>query len=251
MKTVTPKGDEATARALVDLLREKRFEEIEQQLDPSIVRPDIGYTFAKMAGIFPAGEPISSKVVGVTRYSNQDSSETNLTLEYEFPGKWLLVYVRIRRQEDESKILAFQVKSIPDSLENINKFTLTHKGHWQYFVLALAVVAFSLSLYAFVLCLRNEKGRLKWLWAVFVLTGIVRFGVNWTTGETVLTPLAIHLPCASATAVPYGPWLVAVFVPLGAILYLVRMERMRSLPQSSAPASGTSPASPGPPSLRS
>jgi hypothetical protein len=223
MKKMVPPADETFARERTDLLRQKRFEQIQRELEPSISDANTEETLKTMAGMFPAEEPKSVKVVDIKFLRHEGSSTHSLTLEYEFTDTWLLVNIAIKRLNGLSTIAAFNVTPIADSLENVNRFSLAGKSVLQYLMLALALAAPIFSLYVLVECLRTKNLRFKWLWAIFILFGVGRLAVNWTTGELAFTPLAVHIPCASLTAVPaYGPWVVAVSLPLGAFLFMAR-----------------------------
>jgi hypothetical protein len=183
-----------------------------------------------MAEMFPAEEPKSVKVVDIKFLRNEGSSTHSLTLEYEFSDTWLLVNIAIKRLNGPSTIAAFNVTPISDSLESVNRFSLAGKSGLQYLMLGLALAAPIFCLYVLVVCLRTKNQRFKWLWAIFILFGVGRLAVNWTTGELAFTPLAVHVPCASMTAVPaYGPWVVAVSLPLGALLFMAR-RRANDMP---------------------
>jgi hypothetical protein len=226
MKKITPEKDESFAREYADLLRQQRFEQIEQVLDPSISDSNIKGTLARMAGMFPTEEPKSVKVVDLRFLHSPDSSTHSLTFEYEFTDKWLLVNMSIQRKDGTSTITGFNVTPIADSLENVNRFSLVGKGSVQYGMLGLAIIGPLFCLYVLVLCLRNKEQNLRWLWAIFIFFGVGRLAVNWTTGELTFTPLAFHIPCASILAVPaYGPWMLTVSLPLGAILFLIVHDR--------------------------
>jgi hypothetical protein len=227
MKKMTPPGDELFARKYVDLLRQQAFDQVEQELDPSIVGSGARNTLATMAGMFPAGEPISTKVVAYSFRHDRQSSTDSLTLEYEFPDKWLLVDMSIQRMGGASRILAFHVTPIADSLEHINRFSLVGKSALQYVILGLALAAPIFSFYVLAVCLRTKGQNRKWLWAIFILVGVGKLAINWTTGALTFTPLAINIPCGGATTAVgvYGPWVVAVHLPLGAILFLRKRSR--------------------------
>jgi hypothetical protein len=216
MKTITPPEDEVFARKWVDLLRQREFDQVGQKLDPSIPGSDVRNTLDKMAEMFPAGEPKSTKVVDYNFRTHL------LTLEYEFPNKWLLVDILIKRMGGASTILAFRVSTIADSLEHNNRFSLVGKSVLQYGILGLALAAPIFSFYVLAFCLRTKNLNRKWLWAIFILVGVGKLGVNWTTGALIFTPLAVQVPCGGATTTMgvYGPWVVTVNLPLGAILFL-------------------------------
>jgi hypothetical protein len=220
MKRWTPPEAESIARNYVDLLRQGKFDQIERDLDSSVTDSDVRDTFAKMAAIFPTENPESVKVVGAHIFHGQEYSTTDITLEYQFPSKWLLVSVVTRRQGDLSTVVGFHVNPTPDSLENLNKFTLVGKSAVQYLILTLTVCSLLFSFYVLVLCIRTKNGKTKWLWMLFILVGVGKLAVNWTTGQWTFTLLAIQIPCATANHPFYGPWTVAAFLPLGAILFL-------------------------------
>ena len=220
----------SVARNYVELLRQNRFDQIEKNLDPSLANPDD--TLATMAAMFPSEEPTSVKVVGANIIRGRDS-KAFITLEYEFSGKWLLANVAMQKKDGATTITAFNVTSIPDSLENLNRFTLVGKSWAHYTVLLLGVLAVLLSLYAFVLCLRTRMGKVKWLWAVVCLLGVGGLGMNWTTGQSNFTPLAFHAPPAGAGAPLYGAWIVYVSLPVGPVLFLMLRDRLRR-PEPSA-----------------
>jgi hypothetical protein len=222
MKRFTPPEDEAIARKYVDLLRQEKFEQIDVDLDPSLIDSNLRDTLAKMAGMFPPDSPKSAKVVGAHAFRGPEFSRINITLEYEFPSSWLLVDITTQRKGDVFTIVGFHVNPISDSLENLNKFTLIGKGITQYGVLGMAIFATLCSLYVFVLCLRTKNVKKKWLWAIFILVGVGKLAVNWTTGHWGFQFVTLQIPCGSAAAPLYGPWTVAVSLPLGAILFLLR-----------------------------
>jgi hypothetical protein len=99
MKSFTPTADESIARNCVDLLRQEKFDQIERQLDPTLVDSNLRNTLAEMAALFPNGDPESVKVVGLNVSQRQEYSATTIQLEYEFPGKWLLVSVTTQKKK--------------------------------------------------------------------------------------------------------------------------------------------------------
>ncbi len=227
MKKWTPPEAEADARNYVELLRQGKFERIEHDLDASVTDSNIQDTFAKMAAIFPTGDPESVKVVGAHTFHGQGNSITDITLEYELPGKWVLATVGTQSKGNVSTITGFHVNPMADSLENLNKFSLRGKGASQYVILTCAVCALLFSLYALVLCLRTKTVKTKWLWVLFILVGLVRLAVNWTTGEFTFTLFAFQIPCVAAIHPLYGPWTMALYLPLGAVLFLHHRWKMK------------------------
>src|SRR6185437_10327039 len=87
MKKITPPEDEATARRYVELLRQNKFDLLEQDLDPSLQGPGTRAALASMAAMLPADTPSSVKVVGYQTLFSPGSRTTSVTLEYGFSGK--------------------------------------------------------------------------------------------------------------------------------------------------------------------
>src|SRR6266446_5592773 len=236
MRKWTPPEDESLARKYVDLLRQRKFDQIERDLDPSVADSNVGDTFDKMAGMFPAAIPDSVKVVGANIFHGQEYSTTNITLEYQFQGKWLLVSVATQRKGNTSTVVCFHVYPIPDSLENLNKFTLIGKSAIQYVILACAVGWLLFTFYVFILCIRSKDVKPKWLWMMIVLVGVGKFAVNWRTSQWTYQLFAIQIPCFSMIHPLYGPWTVAAYLPLGAIFFLHRRWKLKISGESIPPS---------------
>lgn len=222
VKKMTPPEDEQIARSYINLLRQNKFEQIQKNVDPSVKSADVKKALLKMAALMPPQEPKSVKVVHVNVVHSSDTYRSDISLEYEFPNEWLLINVVIQKKNGVSTLLAFNVDRLRDSLENLNKFTLAGKSQLQYAVLALAILIPLFSLYVLILCVRTRIEKRKWLWVVFIVLGIGQFTINWTTGQWRITPVAVELFGAVGFASPYGPWMISISIPLGAIVFLLR-----------------------------
>lgn len=225
-------GDRALAKSYIDLLRQRRYADIEAVADPIIRDELFRDTLVRMASLIPAGEPKSVTLVGATRTNTPDWSTVNLSYEYEFPARWLVINVALKKHGRDVTIVGFNVYPEPTSLEEHNRFSLDGKTGIHYLALILAVIFPSLTLYSLVVCARTRLRGRKWPWILFIVVGIGKFAVNWSTGQWVLVLPAIQLFSASAIARPYGPWTLAVSLPLGAVIFLLLKSDL------SAPAAG-------------
>ena len=219
--------DQVTAKSYIDRLRARNFDEIEKVLDPSIRTTDIRDRLVKMADLVPNQEPTSVKVVGAHSFSAPDTKTVNTTFEYNFRGKWLLANVAVQERQGTKTIVGFNINPMPQSLEAQNRFTLAGKNAIQYSVLTAAIAATLVTLYSLVICAKTKFPKRKWLWMLFILVGFGKLAVNWTTGEWGIAPLSVQLFSAAAMAPLYGPWTIAVSLPLGAIVFLFfKMPRL-------------------------
>ena len=225
IKKFTPPEEEAIATNYIAMLRQNQFEPIQKDLDPSLKGVLTQDTLVKMAAAIPAQDPISVKVIGAHQVRNSNLYRINLSFEYEFPSKWLLINVATQKKDGVSTIIGFNIYPLSDSLENLNKFTLAGKNLLQYVTLSLAILVPVFTLYALALCIRTKMEKRKWLWVIFIIIGIGKFTVNWTTGQWNLAPLSFQLFGAGSFAPPYGAWLISISLPLGAILFLLRRKK--------------------------
>jgi hypothetical protein len=226
IKKFTPPEDEAIATNYIALLRQNKFEQIQNDMNPSIKTAFTQDLLIKMAEAIPPQDPVSVKVIGAHQVHGSDLYKINLSFEYQFPSKWLLINVAIQKKGGVSTIIGFNVYPLSDSLENLNRFTLAGKNFLQYATLVFAVLVPFFTLFALVLCIRTKMAKRKWLWIIFILFGLGKLTVNWTTGQWQFAPLSFQFFGASAFAPMYGSWLIAVSLPLGAILFLLRRKKL-------------------------
>lgn len=220
---LVPAVDQALAMYYVDLLRERNFDDIDRATIPSVRGPKLYAALLKMADALPEKEaPSSRKLVGAQVNTDQDGTTTNVVFEYDFSGKWVLANVVLLRKPGSVSLAGLSVRAVPESLEERHRFRLSGKSATHYVALALAILFPLLTLYALVACVRTAMAWQKWAWMLFILLSFGSFTINWTTGETQFSALAIGVLGASATGVLYGPWMLSVSFPLGALTFLLR-----------------------------
>jgi hypothetical protein len=223
MKKMIPEQDAAVAKHYTEAIRHGEYEALEQDAGPSLAGPELRGMLVNMTTIFPdpTEEPTSLKPVALGFFRKADgATNTSITLEYEFREKWVLAEVVTQKINGKVMLMGIQVRSIPESIETLNGFNFLGKGGSQYTVLLLALMAPLLALYAFVMCIKARLGMSKWLWLAFILVGVGKLAVNWTTGQVFFTPFAVQLVPGGASALGYAPWMVYTSLPIGAIAFL-------------------------------
>ena len=228
LRKITPAEDEAVATNYIALLRQNKFEPILANADQSLKSVFTKELLVKMANAIPPQDPISIKIVGVQRFHNSDFSSINLAFEYQFSTNWMVINVMTQKKGGISTIVGFHVYDFGDSLENRNKFTLSGKSFLQYVTLALGILIPIFIFCVLVLCIRTKMEKKKWLWIIFILFGIGRFTVNWTTNRWGVSPLYVLLFGSGSFAPPFGPWLISIAFPLGAIIFLIRRKKLKA-----------------------
>jgi hypothetical protein len=223
--------EQAIAQKYIDELRSLDFGDIEKAIDPTIAEEVAGGTLAKMAALIPNGTPTSVQLVGANRFSSESAGTTlNLTYEYQFGTQYLLTNVATKTKNGVLTIVGFRVLPESASLEAQNKFNLSGKSVLQYGVLGAAIMMAIFTLVALAVCIRTKMKRRKWLWILFILFGFGKLSVNWATGQWGVMVLAAQLFSASGTAAYFGPWIVSVSLPVGAVLFLMNRRRLEVTP---------------------
>jgi hypothetical protein len=223
--------EQAIAQKYIDELRSLDFGDIEKAIDPTIAEEVAGGTLAKMAALIPNGTPTSVQLVGANRFSSESAGTTlNLTYEYQFGTQYLLTNVATKTKNGVLTIVGFRVLPESASLEAQNKFNLSGRSVLQYGVLGAAIMMAIFTLVALAVCIRTKMKRRKWLWILFILFGFGKLSVNWATGQWGVMVLAAQLFSASGTAAYFGPWIVSVSLPVGAVLFLMNRRGLEVTP---------------------
>lgn len=231
LQKIASPAEQATARKYIDELRSLDFGDIEKAIDPTIADGIAGGTLAKMAALIPNGTPTSVQLVGANRFSSESTGTTlNLTYEYQFGTQYLLANVATKAKNGVLTIVGFRVLPESASLESQNKFNLSGKSALHHGVLGAAIAMAIFTLVVLVVCIRTKIRRRKWLWILFVLFGFGKLSVNWTTGQWGVMVLAAQLFSASARAGFFGPWIVSVSLPVGAVIFLMRRRSLETGP---------------------
>jgi hypothetical protein len=223
-------AEQAVARKYIDELRSLDFGDIEKVIDPTIADQVAGGTLAKMAALIPEGTPTSVQLVGAYRFSSPSVGTTlNLTYEYQFGTRYLLMNVATKTRDGVMTIVGFRVQPESTSLKAQNSFHFSGKGALQYGVLAAAITTAIFTLVVLIVCIRTKIEKRKWLWILFILFGFGKLSVNWATGQWGVMVLAVQLFSASASAAFSGPWIVAVSFPVGAVLFLIKRRTLAGI----------------------
>lgn len=224
LSAIASTEDQALATKYIDLMRAHRFEEIEQAADPG-VRAQLHDALGRMAEALPEATPTSITLVGAHKLTNGQGLTTNLTFEYGFGEEWFLINVAWLSNDDTFAIVGFNVYDLEGSLEELSKFELAGKSPSHYLVLVWAVAVPIFCVYTLIVCARTRLTGRKWPWIIFILFGVGKVSLNWTSGEWAFAPLVVQLLGAGVTAQPYTPWVVSVSLPLGALLFWWRRRR--------------------------
>ncbi len=223
-------------RSVVDKLSSGDVSSVEQLLDPKLVEPNVRAALERTAAVLPAEpalsvEPVAWNVV----VSTAGPRTATVAAEYTYPSsKWFVISGELTGEPGSFRILRFNVEPLSVPMAQLHAFTFQGKGVMHYVFLLLAVLAFALSAFAFVRCVRSKNIRRKWLWAAFTLLGFCAFTLNWTSGAISVNPFSFNLFSAGATRAGWvGPWIITFCIPIGAIAFLLKHRNVAAEPTES------------------
>lgn len=222
--------EQMLAKQYIRHLQLRQFEDIEKVVHPALRDPNLHKSLVQMADLIPVGEPSVVTLIGAQRHIAGDDSSLNLTYEYGFSGKWILTNVAVKKRADGFSIIGFSVIPQLASIEEINQFSMKGKSSLHYLMLTLAVVFPALTLLALVICARMTLRGRKWPWILFILTGFGTLTMNWTSGAINFIPVSLQLFSASASSAFYGPWIVSISLPIGALCFLIFRKNHAAVP---------------------
>ena len=226
MEKIIPPEDEAATKHYFELIRQDRFDEIQPLLNDDMKASLDRTTFEKMRAFIPDGDPLSIRVVGYYWNFTAGSTTETVTLEYQYRGEWLLFNAVTHKDSGATLISGLAIRPMDGSIEESNRFTLAGKGLDHYVMLSLMTLDVLLSVWALILCAMTPVKKRKWLWALFILVGVGKLSMNWTTGEIFTQIAYISVPVVAAGANIYGPWTISICFPLGAFIFLLRRNKL-------------------------
>jgi hypothetical protein len=222
MNAVIPQKEAAIGQGYIDDIRHQNFAPIEATFDPAYKGEGLRSGLQKMAGFFPKDDAKSVKTVGSNTVTFNGQTTYNFTYEYEFPHAWVLGHIYYKRSGNDIVIERMDVYPLRASLEEINAFTLRGKTPFQIGFLALAAFLAIFTIGTAIIAIRTPIPKRKWLWVVFTLLGFVQISLNWTTDELNYNPISFLLLSAGFVQQFYGPLLIQIAFPLGAVIFWLK-----------------------------
>ena len=178
----------------------------------------------QMYALTPPGSVISSKIIGYHSFIEGNHRTVDLTFEDQYAEKWLLTTVGTRTDEDQKVLLTFRAVAQNESVEEQNRFTWKGKSWPQFLMLAFALLSLCVSFYTCYRVVRLTSLRYRWVWVILALIGFGRVNLNWTTGAVSANLIWLGIPTMHAFQPLYGPWLISVLFPVGAIVVLLKIR---------------------------
>ena len=231
-KKFLPEQEIKFSKNYFELLKNKNFEEALKPLNKKLKeKNETKKLLTKIAELFPKEKAKKIDLVGSSTFilntNDKKIWSANITFQYAYDNLWLINNILLSRIND-GKIIVNGVNVTPlhNSLENINKFSFLNKPFLNYLILFLAVLIPIFIIYTFIIFIRTPIKKHKWLWGFFILIGIIKFTLNWTTGYLHINLLSLNL---LGSGFFYGnkfsPVFISIGLPIGAILFWLKKRK--------------------------
>jgi hypothetical protein len=236
LQRLTPKADDDLARHFIDSIRTGNYNDADKLLDSSLAASDRLSGLRSLHVVLDHGEPLQIEEIGCNVSGIGGERKVNISYQIHFAGKWVIGNVLIKRQAETATILGAHFREIPDSLEALNRFSLSGKSPLFYAFFLACIVIPCFIIFTLVVCIRTPVRR-KWLWILFILFGLVQFRLNWTTGQWDVQPISfVLLGSGSSAAGVYAPWILNFGLPVGAFFLLIYGRKKKTPIRYSLPS---------------
>ncbi len=227
-KKCVPQETEKLAIQCLRLIKSKKTKKASNLFVHQYRTPKTIEALNKISTLMNSGTLKSQKLVNwnVVNWTTKNSFSKKTILEYQqdLSGKWLLLTITIL---DDKFIAKFNALPLNKPLQEINAFTLSHKPVYYIPFLLLYIFVPLFSIFTLIVCFTTKLKKRKWLWIIFIIFGVGKYAMNWTSGQIFFSLLHFQLGTVGIFRQgACGPWIVSTSIPLGAILFGVFKNRI-------------------------
>lgn len=168
------------------------------------------------------------KFMNSKAYLTKKNKTTYMRYQVEFDGGYVHVMALVHNTGPDFMMSGFFLEPLPGHLAEYNTFEFEGKPIRAYVMLFLAIGVPLFILYSLYLCLTVKGVPQRFKWFVFIFFGFTSFVFNWTNELWGFQLLTLHVVGATILRDGiYGPWMLTVYVPVGAILFQRKLRHMR------------------------
>jgi len=223
---LTPTEPDKFAREFIEALRTGRITDAVQQLDSTLQSNEGMAGLQSLSLSFKGGDLKQLEGIGVHTFYTPDATSVNLSYQMELSTGWFTGNVLVAERPSGRKISSARFNLIPGPLEKIHAVNFARKGPGQYVFALLCGLNVVFIAGVTAMCARSRV-RKKGLWIVFILFGIVTVQMNWTTGDTQLSPFSfLLLGAACFQSSSWAPWILSLGMPVGAVVFLWKRKQL-------------------------
>lgn len=217
LQKAAPKEADQVAREFITALNKKNTDQAEKLIEPKI-RTEAKEKLKNLATLLDVGAPKKVQVVGVRVRQDKEQKLVQLNYQIYFEKVWVAASLAILENSEGRYIFSVRMDPLKEPLEKIYAFKLWGKSFFHYIVLLLFIAAPLFTLYVLIQCIRLPVKR-KWIWIPLIVLGFFPLYLDWTMGRAFIRLLGVHLFSISFMKAKYGPLVLSVGVPIGALIF--------------------------------
>jgi len=246
----TAKNDKETeaadqlARSFLKTLKSGDMEAIASISTKSLTSPDAIKMLKAMAGQLEKREIVSIETVKARIISQYFSKTTRTLMAYQLKldKGWMkaLVVLDSTKGNTDFKVSTLYTEPIDKPMSELYAFTMTGVPTVNYLFLALTICTPIFILYMVSVCFRMHAPFMqKFMWILFILVGVGTLNFDWSSGRMGFRLFsALFLGASAYKDTIYGPWVLTLSFPVGAIAFFVYLSRVMKAQRSENNQSG-------------
>jgi len=222
VENMAPRDDQQLARAAIDDLVAGRRDALAAKM-PEQFRANLAAVEPQMRAVLPPHPTVrlvQANWMKTASTGGPTARQSNLIYELSGGGRYAHAELIIQRDDRAAVVAGFHVEPAAGPIDSWSGLSLKGKSAAHYSMLAAALAAFGVTIWALVRIWRSGLFRRRWLWTIGALLGVTKLTINWATGEFAFMPISLQLFSASALKAGIGPWQVGVSIPLVALWVL-------------------------------
>lgn len=225
-----PKDADAFARDYLNMLKKGDIDGAMSATNKDLLTDKAKEQFLEISRVLDKGELLSAEVVKFYNMKWYFSKEKKTLIDYQLQleGAWVEAIVVVEGGDGAMSVSGVYVEPLPKSLREIHSENFYAKPPQQYMVAFIAFIIPIFIFYTLILCFFMPV-RFKAVWAILIVVGIARLSLDWTTGQIAFYPFSLMFFGAEAVKDGiYGPWVLSVSFPLGAVAFHAYNKMMRA-----------------------
>jgi hypothetical protein len=237
LQKAAPKEADAVAREFFTALNKKNTDQAEKLIEPKI-RAEAKEKLKNLADLLAVGTPEKVQVVGIRVRQDKDQKLVQLNYQISFSQAWVVASLAILENPQGRHIFSVRMDPLKEPLEKIYAFKFFGKSFFHYVVLLFALAVPLFIIYVGVQCFRYPMAwKWKWIWLLFIALAFLPVYLDWTGGRAFIRLLGVLILGVSFMKVKYGPLVLAVGIPVGALVFYFKYLFRKSAGNKPAAAS--------------
>ncbi|HCM42402.1 MAG TPA: hypothetical protein DIS66_03700 [Candidatus Omnitrophica bacterium] len=225
-----PKEADTLARDFMTAVEAKNSDAALQLIEPQ-VRKEASEKIKNIIQLFESAKAQQIKPVGIRAQKKGEERLIQVSYQLYYPDKAIISTLVILETPTARSIVSVRVDPVNQPLEKLYAFKLFGKSFFHYIVLLLWIAVPLFIAYTLWQCVISTV-KWKWIWAVAIILAFFPIYLDWTSGRAFIRLFSVMIFGVSFVKQKYGPLVLSVGVPVGAIVFYFKylFRKNKSVP---------------------